>query len=140
LRLFTFIVCFFYISRFYFPFHFSKEENVNREDETAELLSLRRELRSFHHEVLSLSCFMETVSSLPSSCLFLHRQVILRFRFLDFVQRFLNLDFVQFLILIRVSLHTVCLNVIPIRSILFNFQFALGFSVFNLFECDTNLK
>jgi hypothetical protein len=77
LRLFTFIVCFFYISRFYFPFHFSKEENVNREDETAELLSLRRELRSFHHEVLSLSCFMETVSSLPSSCLFLHRQVIL---------------------------------------------------------------
>jgi hypothetical protein len=56
---------------------FSKEENVNGEDETAELLSLRRELRSFHHEVLSLSCFMETVSSLPSSCLFLHRQVIL---------------------------------------------------------------
>jgi hypothetical protein len=83
---------------------------------------------------------METVSSLPSSCLFLHRQVILWFRFLDFVQRFLNLDFVQFLLLIRVSLHMVCLNVIPIRSILFNFQFALGFSVFNLFECDTNLK
>jgi hypothetical protein len=110
---------------------------VNR-DVIAELLS--PSAVSFAPSTMNFS-----LSAASSSCRFLHCQVILWFRFLDFVQRFLNLlcqflDFVQFLILIRVSLYMVCLYVIAIGSILFNFQFELGFSVYNLFECYTSLN